>query len=608
MFTRRAVLAAVVFALVLGLTGSAESAPTGFVTRVGTQLYLNGQPYRFVGLNFFQANMTTAISNCSSWAANSDLDNQLKYMGPGHNVLRAWFFQDMATTNGKRDWSAFDHTLAVAAAHGMKVIATLGDQWNYCEGPYKDESWYTGGYKTTVLPGDVVPYHQWVQEAVTRYANNPTIALWELLNEPQITKNASSSSCPVDAEAVMQSWASDVSSLIKSLDPNHLVSLGTGGNGNCGLLEQDYATVYSMPTLDVCTFHDYWGATVALDTDPNNGIQLRIDECDALGKPIYAGESGIRVQDVSSLQERAADFAAKLSAQVSAGAAGFVAWNWFRVSDVDYRIGPGDPTLSTLSTAALPGTSDQTPPSVTLTSPTAGTLLGGSVTLRATASDNVAVARVDFLVDGQTVGSATSSPYSVTWNSRLVPDGNHTISARAVDTFGNATTSNPITVSVANRNLLQNASLEAASGSTPTCWQLGGYSTNSYIWTRTTDGHSGSYAESLTISSYTSGDRKLVSSQDSGACAPAVSAGESYTVSAWYKGDAQPYLYAYYRSSSGSWIYWGQSAKLPLSSAWTQASWTTPAVPSGATMISVGLGFSGVGALTMDDFDLHAGS
>ena len=44
------------------------------------------------------------------------------------------------------------------------------------------------------------------------------------------------------------------------------------------------------------------------------------------------------------------------------------------------------------------------------------------------------------------------------------------------------------------------------------------------------------FGEQLTISSYTSGDRKLVSTQDSGACAPAGVPGHSYTVSSWYRG------------------------------------------------------------------------
>ena len=161
--------------------------------------------------------------------------------------------------------------------------------------------------------------------------------------------------------------------------------------------------------------------------------------------------------------------------------------------------------------------------------------------------------------------------------------------------------------SLGNGNLLQNPSLETASGGTPTCGLLSGYGTNTYSWTRTNDAHDGSFAENLTVSSYTSGDRKMVSAQDSGTCAPSVTAGRTYTVTVWYKSTVQPYIFAYYRNSSGSWVYWASSAKLAKTASWSQASWMTPAVPTGATHISVGMGLNRVGSLTMDDFGLVAG-
>ena len=94
---------------------------------------------------------------------------------------------------------------------------------------------------------------------------------------------------------------------------------------------------------------------------------------------------------------------------------------------------------------------DTTPPSVSLTAPSSGsTVSGSSVTLTATASDNVAVANVQFKVDGANIGSAiTSSPYTTTWNSKGVADGSHTIAAVAVDTSGNYATSS-ISVTVNN--------------------------------------------------------------------------------------------------------------------------------------------------------------
>jgi hypothetical protein len=95
-----------------------------------------------------------------------------------------------------------------------------------------------------------------------------------------------------------------------------------------------------------------------------------------------------------------------------------------------------------------------------------------------------------------------------------------------------------------------------------------------------------------------------VSAQDTGACAPTAVAGRTYTVSGWYKATVSPVLYAYYRNSAGAWVYWAQSAQ-PASATWTQGVWTTPALPSGATALSVGMGLNQVGSVTMDQFGLY---
>ncbi|MFL5872741.1 MAG: LamG-like jellyroll fold domain-containing protein [Solirubrobacterales bacterium] len=89
-------------------------------------------------------------------------------------------------------------------------------------------------------------------------------------------------------------------------------------------------------------------------------------------------------------------------------------------------------------------------PTVTLTAPTAGTV-SGTVALKATASDDVGVAGVQFLVDGSPVGSEdTVSPYEVNWASTGVANGTHKIAARARDTANQTTTSSEVTVTVSN--------------------------------------------------------------------------------------------------------------------------------------------------------------
>ena len=94
---------------------------------------------------------------------------------------------------------------------------------------------------------------------------------------------------------------------------------------------------------------------------------------------------------------------------------------------------------------------DTTPPSTALTAPTSGSTVSGTVTVSATASDDVAVADVDFLLDGVSMGVDTTAPYSVQWNTATTSNGLHSLSARARDTSGNfGVTSGVVSVMVSN--------------------------------------------------------------------------------------------------------------------------------------------------------------
>ncbi|MCP3161414.1 M20/M25/M40 family metallo-hydrolase [Myxococcus qinghaiensis] len=94
--------------------------------------------------------------------------------------------------------------------------------------------------------------------------------------------------------------------------------------------------------------------------------------------------------------------------------------------------------------------SDSVPPTVAVTAPTAGATVSGLVTLAANATDNTGISRVEFLVDGNLVGTATTLPHASAWNSAAVANGSHVVTARAYDLIGNATTSTAVTVTSAN--------------------------------------------------------------------------------------------------------------------------------------------------------------
>jgi peptidoglycan/xylan/chitin deacetylase (PgdA/CDA1 family) len=95
---------------------------------------------------------------------------------------------------------------------------------------------------------------------------------------------------------------------------------------------------------------------------------------------------------------------------------------------------------------------DTVAPSVTLTSPASGASItrGTVVTVAATATDTGSgVAQVTFGANGTTIGSDTTAPYSVSWNTRKVPFGQQTLNATATDVAGNSTPSAGVTVTIA---------------------------------------------------------------------------------------------------------------------------------------------------------------
>ena len=108
---------------------------------------------------------------------------------------------------------------------------------------------------------------------------------------------------------------------------------------------------------------------------------------------------------------------------------------------------------------------DLTPPVVSITAPANGATVVSQANLAANASDDRAVAGVQFKLDGQDLGSEdTTAPYTFSWDARAVSAGNHELRAVARDTSGNATTSSAVTVNVDPTGLVAAFGFEETSG------------------------------------------------------------------------------------------------------------------------------------------------
>ena len=160
---------------------------------------------------------------------------------------------------------------------------------------------------------------------------------------------------------------------------------------------------------------------------------------------------------------------------------------------------------------------------------------------------------------------------------------------------------------ITSGNLLRNPGFETAApvgGTTPSYWVPGSYGLNNYTASTVSKAHSGTAAAQVVMSSYSSGNAKILPPLDMGQCSPTVVAGRSYTMSAWYISTYQTQFELYYRTGTGAWHYWTFSPFVLPASTYTQTSWTSPPVPAGATAMSMALTLTGVGTLTTDDYSL----
>lgn len=135
-----------------------------------------------------------------------------------------------------------------------------------------------------------------------------------------------------------------------------------------------------------------------------------------------------------------------------------VEWEWelsgengLKEVSAEFRDAAGNTSSPVSDTITL----DKTMPTVTLTRPSAGARLKGTVTLSANATDNIGIDRVKFIYGTTTIKEDTSSPYSISWNTNTVSDGDYQLAAVARDVAGNEVVSAWVTVTIENGDAVE---------------------------------------------------------------------------------------------------------------------------------------------------------
>ncbi len=147
----------------------------------------------------------------------------------------------------------------------------------------------------------------------------------------------------------------------------------------------------------------------------------------SFSSPIVAGVVGLVISNNPSMTSQQVYDAIKNSA-VDKGTVG---------RDNYYGWGLVDAYGAVLQNSSPPPI-DSTPPTVTITSPQNGATVTGSFTVTISSSDNVAVSKVEFYIDGVLYGQTTTAPYNFAHDANQMIEGTHEIKAVSIDSSGNS--------------------------------------------------------------------------------------------------------------------------------------------------------------------------
>ena len=268
----------------------------GFVSAETGKLMLGGAPYRFVGANVWYGAYLGAPSGDRE-RLQRELDRlaqigvtNLRVLGaselsPLRSSLRP-AFRDRAPPYNEELLVGLDFLMSEVAARAMHAVIYLGNFWEWSGGMATYLYWTNGGrYIDMNDPAHPWPefpdfvsqfyaseaavslYRDYVSALVgrtnsitgTAYRDDPAIMSWQLANEPRPGGRAEVSSRNIPAYL---SWIVETARLIKSLDPNHLVSTGSEGRMGCAESEQCVLDAHAGADIDYLTAHIWpqnWG-------------------------------------------------------------------------------------------------------------------------------------------------------------------------------------------------------------------------------------------------------------------------------------------------------------------------------------------------------------
>jgi mannan endo-1,4-beta-mannosidase len=292
-------------------------ARNGFVETKGSYFVIDGRPFRFVGAN------TLILPGQMEQAARAGL-KVVRLWALGEGPLRdkdrlpdppgsppTYPYRWSPDNWNEEAFRQLDRVIAEAAQYDLRVQLCLTNWWRDTGGVTQYLTWagiegadddnypYGINFERAMLfyTNDKTRsmYRQHLERLATRrntvtgvlYRDDPTIFGWELMNEAQAVTGRWHE---------RRAWIAEMSSYLKRLDPNHLISPGDWGYRSA-VERREWIVDHSLPDVDYCDIHLYPIDDDDSFVDSPAGLQTFIDNraaaAAAVNKPLVFGEFGM---------------------------------------------------------------------------------------------------------------------------------------------------------------------------------------------------------------------------------------------------------------------------------------------------------------------------
>jgi hypothetical protein len=305
-----------------------------FVRRVERSFFLNGAPFRFVGVASWALLEATQCSSTEPENREAWMQRAYDELVPSRaKVARLFAFQSSAGPTGE-DFALFDSSVRYARRAGVRLVFVLEHAEGSCsQGGRRDAAWYGGGYQN--LDGNyALSYLDFAKKLAERYRTEPTVLGYVLLQSMGSADTAT-----------LTKFVNDMGQLLHGVAPSQLRSLDLNWDGGSADGGATYRALQQLPSVDLVDVDDYNFDETVQPLDATLLATLA-----QIDKPAVIGEGAFLLggADDAALQKRAQKARDRMAEWRQWGFSGALLWayqpGWADVSE-EFDARPADPTL-----------------------------------------------------------------------------------------------------------------------------------------------------------------------------------------------------------------------------------------------------------------------